>query len=121
MNNNVMTNSVGHYGQAISGGTNTIQLAGLLGQALIGYKIRIIGGTGSGQERTITAVSAPTIHERGMCTSASSTQAIDASTGVGHMFPTHLQGLGVQDADRGRMRAESGIPLIASSPVCSCP
>lgn len=83
MNNNVLSNSVGHYGQAISGGTNTIQLAGLLGQALIGYKIRILSGTGAGQERTITAVSAPTIHERGMCTSASSTQAIDASTGVG--------------------------------------
>lgn len=83
MNNNVMTNSVGHYGQAISGGINTIQLAGLSGQVLVGYKIRILSGTGAGQERTITAVSAPTFHERGMVTTASATQIIDASTGVG--------------------------------------
>ncbi len=83
MNNNVLSNSVGHYGQAISGGTNTIQIAGLSGQVLIGYKIRIISGTGAGQERTITAVSAPTFHERGMVTTGSTTQIIDASTGVG--------------------------------------
>lgn len=83
MNNNVMTNSIGHFGQAISGGLNTIQMAGLSGQVLVGLKIRITGGTGAGQEKTITAVSAPTFHERGMVTTASSTQVIDASTGVG--------------------------------------
>ncbi|NTV44108.1 MAG: hypothetical protein HGA67_00225 [Candidatus Yonathbacteria bacterium] len=83
MNNSVLSNAVGHYGQAISGGTNTIQLAGLSGQILVGYKIRILSGTGAGQERTITAVSAPTFHERGMVTTASTTQLIDASTGVG--------------------------------------
>lgn len=83
MNSNVLTNSAGHYGQAISGGTNTIQLAGLSGQTLIGYKIRILSGTGAGQERTITAVSLPTFHERGMVTTGSTTQVIDASTGIG--------------------------------------
>lgn len=83
MNANALSNSVGHYGQAIAGGTDTIQIAGLSGQVLVGYKIRIISGTGVGQERTITAVSAATIHERGMVTTASSTQAIDASTGIG--------------------------------------
>ncbi len=83
MNNNVLTNSVGHYGQAISGGSNTIQLAGLSGQVLVGYKIRILSGTGAGQERTITAVSAPTFHERGMVTTASTTQIIDTSSGIG--------------------------------------
>jgi hypothetical protein len=84
-NHNVLSNSVGHYGQAIGdgGGLNTIQLAGLSGNVLIGQKIRICSGTGAGQERTITAVSAPTQHERGMVTTASTTQAIDASTGTG--------------------------------------
>jgi hypothetical protein len=83
MNNNVLSNTVGHYGQAIAGGTNTIQLAGLSGQTLIGYNIRILSGTGAGQERTITAVSQPTFHERGMITTGSTTQIIDASTGIG--------------------------------------
>ena len=83
MNSNVLTNAAGHYGQAISGGINTIQLAGLSGQTLIGYKIRILSGTGAGQERTITAVSLPTFHERGMVTTGSTTQIIDASTGIG--------------------------------------
>lgn len=85
MNNNVLTNSVGHFGQAIGPGTgnNTIQLAGLFGNALVGYKIRIIGGTGAGQERTITAVSAPTIHERGTVTTAGTSSITDATSGSG--------------------------------------
>ncbi|NTW90575.1 MAG: hypothetical protein HGA35_01345, partial [Erysipelotrichaceae bacterium] len=83
MNSNVLNNAMGYFGQAISGGANTIQLAGLSGNALVGYKIRILEGTGAGQERTITAISAPTIHERGICTTASTAQAIDASTGAG--------------------------------------
>lgn len=83
MNNNVLNNACGHYGQAISGGSNTIRIAGLSGTVLKGYKIRITGGTGIGQERTIIGVANPVTHERGICTTASSTQIIDASTGVG--------------------------------------
>ena len=84
MNNNVLSNSVGHYGRAISsgGGNNTMQLAGLHGHALVGYKIRIIAGTGAGQERTITDISAPTIHERGIVTTAGTSSIVDATTGV---------------------------------------
>jgi hypothetical protein len=78
-----LSNAVGHYGQAIAGGVNTIQLAGLSGDGLVGQKIRITEGTGAGQERTITGVAKPVIHERGMITTASTTQAIDASTGTG--------------------------------------
>jgi hypothetical protein len=83
MNNNVLSNAVGHYGQAISGGENTIQLAGLSGKTLKGYKIRIISGTGAGQERTIIDVSNPIIIDRGIVTTASTTQVIDASAGIG--------------------------------------
>jgi hypothetical protein len=83
MNNNVLSNFVGHYGQAIAGGVNTIQLAGLNGNALVGYTIRILSGTGAGQERTITAVSAATVHDRGVVTTASTTLITDASTGIG--------------------------------------
>lgn len=85
MNNNVLSNAVGHPGQAIGsgGGNNTMQLAGLSGHALVGYKIRITDGTGKGQERTITDVSEPTIHERGTVTSAGTQSIIDANTGAG--------------------------------------
>lgn len=83
MNNNVLSNSVGHYGQAISGGASTIQIAGLNGNSLVGYNIRILSGTGAGQERTITAVSAATIHDRGIVTTGSTTLITDASTGIG--------------------------------------
>ena len=85
MNNNVMSEVIGHYGRAISsgGGNNTIQMAGLWGNTLVGYKIRIIAGTGAGQERTITAVAAPVIADTGVVTSAGLSSMIDASTGVG--------------------------------------
>ena len=79
-------NTQGYYSRAIGsgGGNNTIQLAGLVGNVLVGQKIRIISGTGAGQERTITAVSAPIIHDRGIVTGTSSnTGLVDASTGVG--------------------------------------
>lgn len=85
MNNNVLINSIGHYGRAISSGgaNNTIQLAGLSGKILKGYKIRIIAGKGAGQERTITDVSAPIIADRGIVTTAGTNSISDASTGIG--------------------------------------
>lgn len=85
MNNNVLTNSIGHPGRAIGPGpgNNTMQLAGLNGNAMVGYKIRITGGTGAGQERTITSVSAPTTHERGIVTTAGQSSIIDATAGAG--------------------------------------
>lgn len=76
--------SHGHYGRAISngGGSNTIELGALQGNVFVGKKIKIIGGTGSGQERTITAVSAPIIKDRGVVTSATNTSIVDGSAGV---------------------------------------
>jgi hypothetical protein len=58
----------GYSGNAISsgGGNNTIQMAGLNGNALVGYKIKITNGKGAGQERTITAVSAPIVKDSGV-------------------------------------------------------
>jgi hypothetical protein len=74
----------GHYGQAISngGGLNTLEIAALQGNVFVGKKIKIIEGKGVGQERTITTVSNPIIKDRGVVTTASTTQVIDASTGV---------------------------------------
>jgi hypothetical protein len=75
----------GHYGRVISAGTgsNTLELAALQGNTLVGYKIRIISGRGVGQERTITAVSEPIVRDRGIVTSTSTTQIIGDTTGVG--------------------------------------
>jgi hypothetical protein len=74
----------GHYGGVISngGGLNTLEIAALQGNVFVNKKIKIIAGKGAGQERTITAVSHPVIKDRGVVTSNSSTQIVDASTGV---------------------------------------
>lgn len=75
------TSSMGHYGRAIAGGASSIELAGLVGNALVGQKIRIISGKGAGQERTITAITDPIIKDRGVVTTGSAATIIDASTG----------------------------------------
>ena len=74
----------GYYGRTISngGGANTIELAALNGDVFVGKKIKIISGTGAGQERTITAVSDPIIKDRGVVTSTSNNNLNDSSTGV---------------------------------------
>lgn len=86
MNNNVYSSAVGHYGRAIGQGgvgNNTMELAGLSGNTLVGNKIRIIGGTGVGQEKTITAISAPIIADTGVVTTGGAQSLVDASTGIG--------------------------------------
>lgn len=72
----------GYYGNVISsgGGNNTVEMAGLNGNSLVGYKIKITNGKGAGQERTITAVSAPIIKERGTTTNASNNVIADSVT-----------------------------------------
>jgi hypothetical protein len=71
----------GNRGHTISATSTTITIGGLgkFGKICIGNKIRIIAGTGAGQERTITAVSDGIIHDSGLATSAS-TSAIGDST-----------------------------------------
>jgi hypothetical protein len=76
--------SHGHYGRAISngGGANTIELGALQGNIFVGKKIKIISGTGAGQERTITAVSNPVIKDRGVVTAGTTGSIQDGSSGV---------------------------------------
>ncbi len=61
----------GLFGKAIGPGpgSNTIQIGSVVGSALIGQKILITSGLGAGQERTITAVTEPTVHDSGFVTS----------------------------------------------------
>ena len=67
-----VSKSHGHRGHVISATSNTITTGGwgFATKNAIGKKIRIISGTGAGQERTITAVADPVIAEVGVTTSA---------------------------------------------------
>ena len=77
----------GYYGKAIGPGptTNTIQMAALTGNTLVGNKIFIYAGTGVGQERTITAVAEPVVHDSGFVTTNTPgppASITDATTGI---------------------------------------
>lgn len=71
----------GSRGHTISATSNTITIGGLgrLGNICINNKIRIVAGTGAGQERTITAVSDGIIHDNGIATTASATTIGDSN------------------------------------------
>src|ERR1035437_6563263 len=79
----------GYFGRAIGPGPglNTIQMAGINGSALVGFKIYIYAGTGAGQERTITSVADPVIGDSGLITATSSANTTpgtitDGTTGM---------------------------------------
>ena len=64
------TEDFGYAGYVLGngGGPNTLQIAGMSGQTLKGFEIRIVDGTGNGQMRTITAVSDPVLWDVGTAT-----------------------------------------------------
>ena len=72
----------GSRGHTISASSTTITLAGLgrLGNICVGNKIRILHGTGAGQERTITASSDGIIHDNGVVNSTVSANQITDTT-----------------------------------------
>jgi len=71
----------GSRGHTISATSTTITIGGLgrLGNVCVGNKIRILYGTGAGQERTITACSDGVIHDNGLATTASTSQIGDST------------------------------------------
>lgn len=75
--------SYGYYGRTISATTNTITTSTHYGEVLKGYDIKIMSGTGAGQQRTITGVSEVSILDTGVATSftssTSSIQIIDST------------------------------------------
>lgn len=60
----------GYFGYALGngGGLNTLQIPAMSGQTFKGFDIRIVAGTGNGQQRIITKVSDPTIWDNGTAT-----------------------------------------------------
>lgn len=72
----------GYYGRVISATSTTIQ-TGLPNKSAVGYRIRITSGKGAGQERLITAVSDPTVHDWGGVSTASAVNITDAGKNWG--------------------------------------
>jgi hypothetical protein len=68
--------AIGHYGRAISATSNTITTDTISGEILKGFDIKIISGTGAGQQRTITAVSDPVTADAGIATSVTSSTSL---------------------------------------------
>jgi hypothetical protein len=69
----------GYRGNVIAAASGTVTLAGLRGKALEGQSIRIISGTGAGQERTITSIADAVISDGGVVTSAAAASIGDST------------------------------------------
>jgi hypothetical protein len=61
----------GFRGQVLSATSNTIQIPSTGGNNLHGFRVRIISGTGAGQERTITSTNREVTHDSGLVTAVS--------------------------------------------------
>lgn len=70
--------NMGYYNRVISATSNTIRTGMPTGKSAIGYKIRIISGTGAGQERIITDVSDPIVADFGNATAGTAAATLPA-------------------------------------------
>lgn len=71
--------AMGYYNRVISATSTTITSGVPFGGLGIGFKIRIISGTGTGQERIITAISDPVVADSGNATAGATTSITDSS------------------------------------------
>jgi len=60
--------AIGPEGKVISATSTTLQLPAITQNAMVGYDVVIVSGTGAGQRRTITSVADPVIHDSGIAT-----------------------------------------------------
>lgn len=75
--------ALGYYGRVVSS-TSTTLFTGLpFGRQAIGYRIRILSGTGAGQERVITNVSDPVVADFGSATAGAATSLTDTNKNWG--------------------------------------
>ena len=72
--------SHGYFGRVISSpSTSTLQIGIPRGNKSVGLKIKILNGTGAGQERTITAVADTVIEDTMVVSSTSNLQIVDST------------------------------------------
>ena len=69
----------GYRGNCLYATSNTMTIAGLDGNILVGKNIEIVGGTGIGQEFTIIGSTGVKVEKSGMVTSASATSLTDTT------------------------------------------
>lgn len=72
--------AVGYYGRVISATANTINSSTHYGEVLKGFDIRIISGTGAGQQRTITGVGEVVVADFGVITATTTTTSLISIT-----------------------------------------
>jgi hypothetical protein len=60
--------ALGPEGKVIAATSTTLQVPAVTQQALVGYDVVIVSGTGAGQRRTITSVAEPVVHDSGIAT-----------------------------------------------------
>ena len=73
-----VTMNRGFHGRVVSATASSVRIPSLLGKKFDGKKIRILNGTGAGQERTITHVS-DTTHDFGVVTGATASALTDST------------------------------------------
>lgn len=71
--------ALGYHNRVLSATSNTIRTGLPTGKSAIGFKIRIVSGTGAGQERIITDVSEPIVADFGVATAGATTFLTDGS------------------------------------------
>ena len=71
--------AMGYYNRVISATSTTITSGVPFGGLGVGFKIRIISGTGAGQERLITGISDPIVADSGSATAGSTVNITDTS------------------------------------------
>jgi len=60
--------ALGPEGKVISATSTTLQVPAVTQNAMVGYDVVIVSGTGAGQRRTITACADPVVHDSGIAT-----------------------------------------------------
>ena len=68
----------GYHGRVLSATGTTVQIAGLRGPTLNGKTLKILNGTGLGQEKTLT-YTGETIHDMGVVTAVATTSLSDST------------------------------------------
>lgn len=71
--------ALGYHGRVLSATSTTIRSGLPTGKSAIGFKIRIVSGTGAGQERIITDVSEPVVADFGVATAGATTSLTDGA------------------------------------------
>lgn len=131
----------GFEGRVLGATSTTIQVPAFTGNVLQGYDVRIISGTGNGQQRTITSVADPVIGDFGVATAVTVGQLTDSTkawtvnqwqgyqmrvtygTGVGQVrriitndaTTLYFQGAGQQAVDYQSLVADATLSATAGS------